>query len=379
MPFDGKLPALGVLSCLLAGAAQAGGPLASTDPASVARRFVAAAGLREGDLVLLCGSARDSALLERLASHARSAGARAIVTLDGERLYRPMFANGVVGDDPHTPAFAARLAQTVTAQIIVEFGVDPGAARGATTPQALYARSLRQVYLENDSYPTGSRAEFYGIVEAGLATVFWDAVALDPARLQASADGLRATLTAGQELRLRHANGTDLKLRIEGRSVRSSSGAVSRSDARGNGASRSVWLPAGQAFFLPVPGSAEGTIVVERQTFRGRDVRGLRLSYEAGKLTSMTAKEGLAPLKAAYAAAGPGKDVLGAIDIGIEPAVRGSGLRHFAPAGMVTAFLGDNLWAGGDNAAAFSLVSLLGGATVSVDGRVVIEDGALRF
>jgi hypothetical protein len=93
----------------------------------------------------------------------------------------------------------------------------------------------------------------------------------------------------------------------------------------------------------------------------------------------MAAREGLAPLRAAYDAAGPGKDVLGAIDIGIDPAVRGSGLVNFAPAGMVTVFLGDNLWAGGHNSASFSLASLLGGTTVSVDGSVVVEEGALRF
>jgi leucyl aminopeptidase (aminopeptidase T) len=203
-----------------------------------------------------------------------------------------------------------KIAETVTAQIVVEFGENPGAfadvpaARRVAVAKAgepigktLYARGVRQVFLGNNLYPTKSNAELYGVPQAELARMFWDAVALDPARLQTAADALRAALAGAKQVHVRHANGTDLKLRVEGRPVYVSDGAISREDEQKGGAACSVWLPAGEVYLVPVPGSAEGTVVVDRQVFDGKDIQGLTLSYKAGKLASMSAKSGLEPLK----------------------------------------------------------------------------------
>src|SRR5438067_4427406 len=82
-----------------------------------------------------------------------------------------------------------------------------------------------------------------------------------------------------------------------------------------------VWLPAGEVYLAPVPGTAEGKVVVERMLLEGKEVRGLRLTFKKGKLTEMKAESGLEQIQALYDAAGPGKDEFSVLDIGINPAV----------------------------------------------------------
>jgi len=383
MPPQRTLPSVGVIAALLCtGGARADTIPAGDDPYKVAQRLAGAAAMRQGDLVLLSGSARDAQLLEQLAAQVRGLGAHPVLKLDTER---------TSGRPRATSASATKPEGTVMAEIIVEFGEKPAAlvdvpARRPGVPasasssieRTFYSRSLRQVHLENDLYPTKSNAEIHGILQSDLAKTFWEAVALDPAGFPFSARALRSALVAGKELRVRHTNGTDLKLRVDGRPVYASDGAISRSDVTDGGGARSVWLPAGEVYLVPVPGSAEGTVVVDRQVFQGKDIESLALAYKAGKLTSMTAASGLEPLKAVYNAAGPGKDLLGVIDIGINPNVRGSRSLDVSPAGMVTLYLGNNLWAGGSNSASFGLGSRLLGSTVTLDGNAIVENGALK-
>jgi leucyl aminopeptidase (aminopeptidase T) len=334
--------------------------------------------MREGDLVLVSGSNREAGILEQLAAHVRGLGAHPVLTLHTERRHVPMFAAAL--HDAPLSAPTVKLPNRVSAQIIVEFGERPAAfiEGSAANGKTFYSRSVRQAYLENDLYPTKGNAETFGLIHADLAKAFGEAVALDLAQLPLSASALRSFLVESRQLQVRHPNGTDLKVRIEGRPIYASDGAISRPDQGRGGVPRSVWLPAGEVYLVPVPGSAEGRVVVERQLFQGRDIQGLTLDYRAGKLTSMTATSGLEPLKVLYDDAGPGKDALGVIDIAIHPFVRGSQLRNLAPAGVVTLFLGNNRWAGGDNAAPFGLASPLPGTTLAVDGRIIVEDGVLK-
>jgi len=53
-------------------------------------------------------------------------------------------------------------------------------------------------------------------------------------------------------------------------------------------------------------------------------------------------------------------------------------MESFMPAGMVTLNLGNNLWAGGDNAVPFGLASFLPGSTLKVDDKVIVENGVLK-
>ena len=146
-------------------------------------------------------------------------------------------------------------------------------------------------------------------------------------------------------------------------------------------ASAATWLPAGEVIIPAAKGTAEGKVVIDKLIWNGQEIRGLTLEYRKGKLASMTAASNIDALKARYDAATGGKDQFAWIDIGVNPETRlplESGRVVWTAPGSVAVGLGDNRGFGGTNASDFSLATQLGGATVKADGKVVIENGALK-
>jgi leucyl aminopeptidase (aminopeptidase T) len=202
------------------------------------------------------------------------------------------------------------------------------------------------------------------------------------ARKVGAGESLQGILASAKELRVTNPNGTDFKVGVAGRPVFVSDGVISDADTKRGGAATQVWLPAGEVFLTPVPGTAKGTVVVDRDFFQGKEIHNLRLTFAEGKVTSMKAESGLEPFQAYYDAAGAGRDEFGYVDIGINPGVRvpaGSRMVGFMPAGMVTVGIGNNTWAGGENDAPLGTTHFLPGSTVEVDGREIVADGVLKL
>jgi leucyl aminopeptidase (aminopeptidase T) len=238
------------------------------------------------------------------------------------------------------------------------------------------------VSVGNGLYPTAAVARQYAVSQSELAKQFWNGVNTDYARLAAIGKTVKAMLAAGKEVHITNPNGTDLRLRVEGRPVFVSDGVVSAEDAKAGGAAATVWLPAGEVFLAPVKGTAEGKVVFDHYFFRASEIIGLTLEFEGGVLTSMTAKSGLEPLRQMYDVAGAGKDQFAMIDIGINPDVTmvpGSKLLSYVQAGMITIGLGGNTWAGGDNAVPFGMNGFIPGCTLTVDGKALVEKGKLMI
>jgi leucyl aminopeptidase (aminopeptidase T) len=164
------------------------------------------------------------------------------------------------------------------------------------------------------------------------------------------------------------------------RPVFASDGITSAEDLTAGLAAMQVYLPAGEVFVTPVMGTAEGIVVVDHDFYQGKLIEGIKLTFKAGKLTSMTAKSGLEPLKAMYDAAGPGKEEFSFIDIGINPDVKikpGSMLLTWIPSGMLTIGIGNNIWAGGESNTPYGYNFFMPGSTVKLDGKVLAENGVL--
>jgi len=386
--------AAGLVAILLAGCAPQKG--AGPDYEALAQKLVTqCANIHEGDLVLISGGVRDVELLENIAVHVRKQGAFPLVTLGSDRMTRRMYDDVPAKYDSQTPEFALKLASLITAQIGVEFGetigllADVPPERRAAVSKAyapvnnlMLKRNVRQVYLGNELYPTKARAELFGVSQKELAKIFWDGVNVDYSNLQKTGEAVKEVLATGKELHITNPNGTDLRLRIEDRPVFVSDGIISADEMQRGGAACMVWLPAGEVYVTPVPGTAEGKVVVDRQFYQGKEIQGLTFTFKAGKLTSMTAESGLEPLKARYDVAGPGKELFAAIDIGINPNVHlvpGSRMVAWMPAGMITVGIGRNTWAGGENNAPYGLYNFLPGSTLKVDGKVLVENGTLKL
>jgi leucyl aminopeptidase (aminopeptidase T) len=341
------------------------------------------------------GGARDLELLENLAVQVRKRGAFPFITLESERMSRRMYLDVPPKYDTQTPELWLRLAEFVTAVFTIEWQekedllADIPPARIAAQNQAFervqekWAKrpGWRAVHLGNGLSPTAARAARFGVSQAELARVFWNAVEMDYARLRSKGEAVKKLLAAGSELHLTHPNGTDLKLRIAGRPVFVNDGVISEEERRQDVGARIAVLPAGEVYLTPDPGTAEGKIVIDRHFHQGREVRGLTLTVRAGKLVSMTAKSGLERLRAEYEAAGPGKEIFGFIDLGINPnipQVLGKREVGWMPAGMVTVGFGNNEWAGGENKAVYGLGCSQPGTTLKVDGKMLVENGTLK-
>lgn len=362
---------------------------------ALAQRIVTqSAGVTEGDHVLITGGVRDLELLENVAVHVRRLGAFPLITVTSDRLTRRLITEVPAKYDTQLPEFYALLANYVDVVINVDAGEEEGllsdinperlqarARAGVTIGEVMRRRGVRQVSLGNALYPTAQLSKQFGISRDQLSEIFWNGVNVDYANLTATGDRLRRTLGNGRNVHITTPSGTDVRMRIEGRPVMVSDGTLT-SESISRGERTQVWLPAGEVFLTPVTETADGKIVIERYFYQGKLIEGLTFTVKEGKVTEMSAKSGLEPLRAAYAAAGLGKDSLSVLDFGINPNVTippSTQMVAWMPSGMVTLSLGNNTWAGGDNDVSFGLSLFLPGSTVALDGKPLIEKGIAKF
>jgi aminopeptidase len=368
-----------------------------TDLAALSNRLVnQVVGVKEGDIVLINGGLRDFELLENLRVDVRKVGAFPLLTLESDRMGKKYFDEVPEKYDSQAPELDLKLATIAT----VTIGVDSNEAEGLLSgvPPARFAalgkanepvaelflkRNVRQVAVGNGLYPTEWRAKRYGMSQEELSKAFWSAVNTDYSALQSSGEKVKSMLATGKEVHITNPNGTDLKVRIEGRPFFVSDGIISAEDVKKGGPAVAVYLPAGEVYCAPVPGTAAGKVVVSRDFYQGKEMNDLTLTFVAGRLTSMTGSgPGFAEFKAAYDAQGEGKESFAFVDFGVNPSFSvpaASNLGNWIQAGMVTVGTGNNTWAGGDNKIAYGMTNYLPGSTVTLDGKTIVEKGVLKL
>jgi aminopeptidase len=370
---------------------------APTDLEALANRLVTqVAGVKEGEIVFVSGGVRDFELLENINTDVRKAGAFPLLTIGSDRMLKKYYEEVPEKYDSQPPELDLKLA-TLPA---VAIGIDPNESddvavgisparlaavgkAGEPVADLFLKRNVRQVNIGNGLYPTAYRAKQFGMAQDDLAKTFWEAVNADYSTIQTTGEKVKGQLSTGKEVHITNPNGTDLKVKIEGRSFFVSDGIISADDVKKGGPAVAVYIPAGEVFCSPVPGSAEGKVVETQTFFRGKEVNNLTLTFAGGKLTAMTGSgPGFADLKAAYDASGAGKEMFAFVDFGINPNLRiwpASKVGNWIQSGMVTVGIGNNAWAGGDNKISYGLTNYLPGSTVTLDGKPVVENGVLKL
>lgn len=371
---------------------------APTDLEQLAERLVTqSAAVQSGDTVLISGRMHDAELMENIAVHVAKVGGFPLVTYSSDRLSKRLFFDVPAEYDSQVDSLGTEMAKVIdvvinlgnaTSENLFE-GADPArmAARSkASEPvtQAFMKNNIRRVDVGNNLYPTPWRAERYGMAESALSQLFWNGVNVDYSELQTRGAQVKAALAGGNEVHVTHPNGTDLRMRIQGRPVLVSDGMISAEDMKQGGPALAVYLPAGEVYTTPVPGTAEGTIVDSGTWYRGKPVEQLTLTVSGGKVTAISGSgPGYADMKAEYdAVADTRKDVFGYIDFGINSSVRlpaESRMGNWVPAGAVTVGTGSNDWAGGDNTVPYGINVFLPGSTVTLDGKTIVEAGELKL
>ena len=369
-----------------------------TDFNQLAQRLVTQrAAVKDGDLVWISGRPHAAALLESIAVEVRKAGAFPTIQYSSDELSKRLFFDVPAQYDNQADGWGTALAETADVVINLDNGTsenlfegaDPKrvAARGKANEaigQAFMRNNVRTVEVGNNLYPTPWRAERFGMDAAALSKMFWDGVNLDYAELEARGEAVRKALAAGDTLHITQPAGTDLRLRVQGRPVLVSDGVLSEADLERGGASASVYLPAGEVYTTPVPGSAEGTLVVPHWYYRGKAVDNLTLTFKGGQVTALSGEgPGFADMKADYDAVDDARKAQFAFfDLGINPNVAlpaESRVGNWVPAGTVTVGTGNNTWAGGDTSGPHSITASLPGASVTLDDTPIVDAGELKL
>jgi aminopeptidase len=366
----------------------------TADLKAVARAMVQAGLVKAGDKVLITGSVRDNELLEDLAIETMKAGGQPIITISSDQLARRSYDEVPATYDGQPQTAELALANSFDVELSVEAGESekvlagvPAArvAERAKVAQAvndvMLKKSVRSVNLGNDLYPTAALAEHLGKARPEVAAVFWKAAMVPPETIRTKGEAMRSALATAKQLTLTAANGTDVTFGVAAEKGFVSDGAITAEKVKQGHAGVRTWLPAGELLLPVAPGTAEGKVVIDKYLFQGTMIEGLTLVFSKGKLTSMTAKSGIAELEALYAASGAGKDQLGYLDLGINPEATlptGAGRIVWMAPGAVTIGLGDNTSWGGANISNFSLACPVSGATLTAGGKALIENGTLK-
>jgi leucyl aminopeptidase (aminopeptidase T) len=201
--------------------------------------------------------------------------------------------------------------------------------------------------------------------------------AAEPKKMKALGQRLAAKMKRGGTLRITHPNGTDLTLRIpKGRRVTVDDGIIDAADLKQKNNVGNV--PAGLVVATVDEGFGEGTIVASRTArfARGRKtVEGLRWTFAGGRLVSR-ATDGSGKEYEQFFTKGPaGKDRPSLFTIGLNPALSEAPSYEDQALGIVSVYVGGNVFYGGKSKSAFQAYLMLQGADVELNGKPILKAG----
>lgn len=187
-------------------------------------------------------------------------------------------------------------------------------------------------------------------------------------------DMLAAALR-GQTLRITTPGGTDIRVDVP-RDQWFHQGDGDASKARAARArsirDRQIELPVGMFNFLPDANLFEGTLVAPAIPRAGADVRDVRMTLRKGRVVELTAGNGADRVRETFREIGPDGDLIATVSLNTNP---------HNPRNGVGIEIGSNWENGGRNRAkgASRLTIRLTDATLTSGGRVLVEDGAIRW
>jgi leucyl aminopeptidase (aminopeptidase T) len=203
---------------------------------------------------------------------------------------------------------------------------------------------------------------------------------LDPKVMARDAEKIRTALEGAGEVRLRHPNGTDLRLRLVRRKATLAMGLATPDTLRKRGRSFGFMasVPDGSVYVAADEKSAEGTLVSNRNLAGFPSaIGGARWTFRDGHLVSQSYTSGGALAKRAYSEGKKGRDRPGMVEVGTDPTA------HMAPGmqenerGAVSIGVGSNRAFGGNTDANFNAILTVSGAELSIDDRVVVRNGRI--
>jgi aminopeptidase len=262
------------------------------------------------------------------------------------------------------------------ANVLEKADVDPG-----TT--AAYNRAMDPVKKERLSktwcltqHPTTGQAQLAGMSTAAYEEFVWDAVRLDWDAQREFQSQLVEILDAGDEIRIRSGEATDLTMSIAGNVALNDYGERN--------------LPGGEVFTAPVRDSVEGTVHFDKPLYRyGREITDVRLRFEDGRVVGHDAGRN-ADLLASILDTDEGSRYLGELGIGMNRAIdrftynmlfdeKMGDTVHMAVGSAYPDCVGDENAVNDSAEHVDMIVDMSADSVIEVDGEVAQRDGAFVF
>ena len=205
------------------------------------------------------------------------------------------------------------------------------------------------------------------------------ATVADPTPMVKLGAKLAKILKTGKKVEVSHENGTDLQLRFAGRTPVVDDGVVDAADVK---AGRNVTpIPSGVVTLSVDERFAEGTLQANHKSCLPRGaVHGGRWTFAGGHLKEFSYESGAERFSEAYKKRGPGGDRPGTFAIGLNPAIHDLPQMEDQIYGNVTVAIGGNGFYDGKNTnAEFGSWLSLGGGTVRIDGKTVVDAGRITL
>lgn len=298
-------------------------------------------GVKSGEDVLVVANPATLGLGERLRGEAGRAGADAVLALMAER--------DTHAAEPPGPVAAAM--------------------RGADVVLAPTVQSLSHTAARKAASEAGARiATLPGVTDEMLARV----MSADMDELRRRGNAIAAILDAGTEARITCANGSDLRLGLEGRTAIPDAGELTAPGAFGN-------LPCGEGFISPDDRACDGALVVDG-TIAGVGIPAepVALTVTAGRLSDASGAEGAALVELLTADSEDGR-IIAELGVGTneKAELTGNVLEDEKLLGTVHVAFGASAAIGGRIQVPVHLDCVVMRPTLTVDGTEVVRDGEL--
>jgi len=369
-----------------------------TDYPELAGRIVrTSANVKPGDVVVVFGGKHDIALMEALTIEAKKQGGLVTMFLDSDAVERATYHDVPEKYLELQPTYFAEWVKHIDVVIGLPSVEDSKTVFGDVSQERLAkANKASQVItdvldssgvrLVSLGYPTQSDAAVYQLDFATYQKVFWDAVGADYQKISQNGNKLKEMLRGAKTIHVTSPSGTDVTFTLGDRPIFVDDGIMTDEKAKSkNFLTRAVSLPGGDIYFAPIETSANGKVVVLRDQCQFKPLTEETFEFNQGRIEHFKAESGgdcYAESMAPYD--GP-KDVFGYFEVGLNPGARvienPGDYRPSNAAGMVYIGVGDNQLLGGANKVTggggftFPIVN----ATVTIDGKTVVQDGKLTF
>ncbi len=221
--------------------------------------------------------------------------------------------------------------------------------------------------------PTARQADLLGMPLPALEEIVLPALAVGAAELRQKIGGILAAVR-GTTMTIRSGMGCELHLTLGDRPWLDDDGEITAADrARGAVVSN---LPAGSVYTTVIETETHGALHLPR----AEEATDVTLTFVNGAITEIAAASGADSLQALFDRQSGDARRIGHIGIGLNPRLQqllGWTLVDEHVSGCLFVSLGENRYMGGQNASSLNVDYALPNATLLVDGRTAVREGAL--